>query len=216
MGYRYNPAIVNVMDDALREWNAPAGMRVSLHTKLCRYYSQGVFITGFKDAIGYVYDNELPDYHDIFDLSDSMFLILPSSWSFPKDCLLRSIEELRAGGIDSAGQDFQDSIASLTAGVKLAHQHMLSLRNSRRRAAEVKNLPEFPDFETLREFHECSRKTKHRSREETEQHLNAGQRAYACSHCSTWHKGHPPGSYTHPREVMERRYRRTWRRYMDV
>jgi hypothetical protein len=209
-------ALKQAMDEALTSWKAPAEMKVSLNDKLCRYYSQGVFISGFKDAIGYIYDNELPDYHDIFDLTGGLFLILSGSLAFPKECLLRSIEELRAGGVNPAGTEFQESMNLLVSGVKLAHQHMLSLRNSRRRAGEVREIPNFPDFETLRKFHECSRKTKHASLDDAEESLNAGQRAYACSHCSSWHKGHPPGFYSHPREVMERRYQRTWRRYMDV
>lgn len=209
-------ALKQAMDEALLEWNVPTEMRAGLTEKLCRYYNRGVFITGFKDAIGYIYDNEFPDYHDIFELDKNLFLILSGSLTFPKDCLLRSIEELRAGGMDPAGEEFRETMGMLVAGVKLAHQKVLSLRNSRRRAAEVKEAPVFPDFEMLREFHECRRKTKHASRIEAEERLNTGQRAYACSHCSAWHKGHPPGSYTHPQETMEKRYQRTWRRYMDV
>lgn len=209
-------ALRQAMDEALQDWNVPAEMRTGLAEKLCRYYSRGVVITGFKDAIGYIYDNEFPDYHDIFELDKNLFLILPGSLTFPKDCLLRSIEELRSGGMDPAGEEFRETMGMLVAGVKLAHQKMLSLRNSRRRASDVRETPAFPDFETLREFHECRRKTKHGSRDEAEARLNAGQRVYACSHCSAWHKGHPPGDFAHPREVMERRYQRTWRRYMDV
>lgn len=209
-------ALRHAMDEALCDWNAPAEMHAGLTSKLCRYYSQGIFITGFKDAIGYIYDNELPDYHDIFDLGDSLFLILPGNLTFPKDCLLRSIEELHAAGMEPSEAEFQEKIGMLIAGVKLAHQHMALLRNSRRRAGDVKDVPEFPDFETLRKFYECGRKTKHPSRSDAERRLNTGQRPYACSHCSSWHKGHPPGSYVHSREVMERRYQRTWRRYMNI
>ena len=185
--------------------------------RLVEFYSrQGIMVGTIDEAVSYVYDNALTQDHDIYELREGKFFILPALLAFPKDVLLSLIKERREQEQNPAGEDFRIFIANATAGAKSVHQHFLSLRNSRRKFTELKPVPDFPPYEELQEFHECKRKPAYIEQSKAAQKTQSGQRSYLCRYCSLWHNGHPPTRNGITREAMEKRYKRTWRRYKNI
>lgn len=188
-----------------------------LKAKFVEFYSRnGIVTETIEEAISYIYGNELDQDHDIYDLGNDSFLVLPALLAFPKDVLLDVVQGRRKQEQDPAGDEFRVFIENTTAGAKCVHQHLLSLRNSRRKFTVFKPVPEFPAFEELKEFHECKRKPPYGTKEDAEARIRQEQRSYLCNYCSAWHNGHPPTGNPVSREALEKRYKRTWRRYKDL
>lgn len=210
------PSLDSVIEQALRGSAVPES-GAPLKRQLIDYYTRhGLHCDSIGQAVSYIYDNELSEHHDIYGLGESGYFILPAKKAFPKDVLLTTLREHRAHQEDLSGAGFQEFIEQLTRSIQAVHAALGELRQSRRKFDGFKPEPEFPSFAELKEFHECRRKVSHGSFAEAMDSLSEGQRAYQCNHCSSWHKGHPPILDSVPQEAMERRYKRTWRRYHDL
>ena len=188
-----------------------------LRESFTAFYSRhGIMVSTIEDAVSYVYKNEVSQSHDIYELDANSFLILPAILSFPKDVLLKTIKERRESEPDLGGEGFRIFMSNTTAGAKAVHQHLQGLRNSRRKFTVLKPLPDFPEFAELKEFHECKRKNAYINEPEASAKLQAGQCSYQCGYCSLWHNGHPPLRDGIALDAMEKRYKRTWRRYKNI
>lgn len=185
--------------------------------RLVSYYTlHGHIVLALGEAVAYIYDNRLPEHHDIYNLPGNHYLILPVLKAFPKDVLLEALHDAKKDNLDLRTGDGQNFLQEVTAAVKHVHAFLLKYHQSRRKFGAERPEPEFPCFEELQKFHECSRKPAHASKSEAEAHRNTGQVAYLCTHCSQWHKGHPSLMPELSRDDQERKYRRTWRRYHDI
>lgn len=210
------PSLDKVIEQALSGSALPS-IREPLKRQLIVYYSRhGIHCDSIGQAVYYVYDNELSEHHDIFGLGEAGYFILPAKKVFPKDVLLTTLRDYRTKQEDLSTAGFQEFITQLTRSIQAVHTALGELRQSRRKFDGFKPEPEFPSFDELKEFHECRRKVSHGSFEEAKASSGEGQRAYQCNHCSSWHKGHPPILDSITPEAMERRYKRTWRRYHGI
>lgn len=212
----YMPSLDSVIEQALSGSALPS-IREPLKRQLLDYYTRyGIHCDELGQSVSYIYDNELSEHHDIYTLGEAGYFILPAKKAFPKDVLLGMLREHRAKQDDLSSAGFQDFITHLTRSIQAVHNALGGLLQSRRKFDGYKPEPVFPSFGELKEFHECRRKVSHGSFTEAMDSLSEGQRAYQCIHCSSWHKGHPPILDSVPQEAMERRYKRTWRRYHGI
>lgn len=196
----------------------PETSGAALKRQLFDYYSRhGRQLNSIAEAVRYVYDNELTEHHDIYELGEKLYLVLPSLRAFPKDVLLTILREQRTLYPDLTGSEFQEAIRGTTKAIQSVHNHLLTFRKSRRKFSGFKPEPEFPPFEELKLFHECKRKISYLTEAEADtQSRDDEQNAYVCDHCSAWHNGHSSKLAYISAEAMEKRYKRTWRRYHEV
>lgn len=213
--------VMNVLEriikGAVRSTQVLSHLHPELEHRFFAYYSKnGVVKDTVAKAVSYIYDNEFTECHDICWFDRQTYFILPATMMFPKSVMVTFLKEYKSYPGLKSPEEMRQCAEDIAEVSKAVHRAILPYKKSRRKYSREDPLPDFPGFKELRKFHECSRKKVYDTQEEAATHRDEDMASYKCDYCSLWHNGHPSQLTEVSREAMEKRYKRTWRRYNNV
>lgn len=198
-------------------------VRNCLLTTLNNYFEKNTIFRNesYSEAADTLYarnDNELYDVLSIWKADHYDFFVAHSSQNFVIDVgtppmhLLKSLHRYERQELHIKLQNIGNLVKALKKLLKSEYIYTTRRATGSNEVQEV----EYPPFEQLKFFYECSRKIKYISFEEGSERLESGNHVYLCPTCNHYHQGRPRQATTvqEPElEEMLRRYQRIWRQY---
>jgi hypothetical protein len=181
--------------------------------------------TDLKDAKNKLYELNNGQKYSILavDVQTFSYLVIPDyQFSIHRNMLQQLFSDviLRIKESGISGHDLDPHVVELHR-VKAELKNVFNeLTMSSRIAVLSQNVDNehfiFPDNTVLKEYYECGRKTKYATMDDAQKDLLSVNTIYSCSHCNHYHQGHEPSYQVIPQQVMEERWKVSWRRYQRV